>query len=185
MQTFHGGVARTSGAESSGGKRSVLLLGGLAVVALLIGGAGAFAALRGKPGAGAVAGDSASMHPPVVPPSLGSVATTASVTGSVAIAPPPMQGDVDVKIIATPKNATIWLGDEKLGVAPGPVRVKRGPDKVTLTLKADGYAPATVDVVPTESSTVSNVKLTRVGGGVRPTPKPTGAAGEIESPDFK
>jgi hypothetical protein len=96
-----------------------------------------------------------------------------------------VQGDVDVKVIATPKNASIWLDDKKLGVAPGPVKVKRGTEKVTLTLKADGYAPSTVEILPTESSTVSNVKLTKAsGGGARPKPT-TGAAGEIEDPFAK
>jgi serine/threonine-protein kinase len=186
LQTFHGGVATASEVAPKSGTRS-FVLAGVVVGALAIGGVVAFAVV-GRAGGGKVAGaDTAMGSSSGLASGLGSGAGSATVTIPSAVATevaPPVQGDVEVKVIATPKNATIWLGDTKLAVAPGRVKVKGGTEKVTLTLKADGFTSATVDIMPTESSTVSNVKLTRGGGGARPKPT-TGAAGEIEDPFAK
>ncbi|MDB4995837.1 MAG: uncharacterized protein JWM74_3269 [Myxococcaceae bacterium] len=194
MQTFSGGVVASGttagGTEPSGSGKRGIVLGGVVVGALAIGGVIAFAVVSGnKTGAGQKTGgaDSAMVAASGTGSSgLGSGSGSAVVVPSaIATEVAMVQGDVDVTVIATPKNASIWLGDMKLGVAPGPVKVKRGTEKLTLTLKADGYAPSTVEILPTESSTVSNVKLAKTsGGGTRPKPT-TGAAGEIEDPFAK
>jgi hypothetical protein len=54
-----------------------------------------------------------------------------------------------------PAGVLVYEGAQKLGTAPGPVSLAYGSDKVTLTFKADGYAPQTVDVVPSENRAVS------------------------------
>ena len=50
--------------------------------------------------------------------------------------------------------------------APGPITVPFGKEKVTFTIKADGYAPKDVDVIPNTSSTVpaTLTKLGPIGG---------------------
>jgi hypothetical protein len=75
----------------------------------------------------------------------------------------PAGPEVLVTVKATPEHAAIYLGDERIGVAPGPVKLKRGSDKVNLTLKADGFTPGEVSVTPTNDTTVE-VKLGKVAG---------------------
>lgn len=75
---------------------------------------------------------------------------------------------------------TVNLGGDRLGLAPGPVNVKRGGAKVKLNLKADGYLAADVDVTPTENTTIS-ISLTRIPGA-RPAHPTQKQPGEIENP---
>ncbi len=203
MQTFSGGVVASGtpvvGTEPSGSGKRGIVLGGLVVGALAIGGVVAFAIVSGhKTGAAKTASADSAMVVSSAGAGMGSSAGTGSSTGmgsSAVVAPSAIptevvmvQSDVDVTVVATPKNASIWLGDTKLGVAPGPVKVKRGSEKLTLTLKADGYAPSTVEILPTESSTVSNVKLVKASAAAirpKPTAGAAGAAGEIEDPFAK
>ncbi len=61
---------------------------------------------------------------------------------------------VRLTIQSEPANAEIFVGDERLGVAPGPIELEKGEAPVVLTLRAPGHEPGTVEVRPTESGTV-------------------------------
>ena len=87
---------------------------------------------------------------------------------------------IQVTVRGAPELAMIYLGEEKLGTAPGPVKVPRGTATLKLTIRADGFSPASVDVEPTENTVVS-IKLTKNGTGKTGTgTKPPPA--EIENP---
>jgi hypothetical protein len=121
-----------------GGRRAIL------VAALVVGGLGA--------GAGGVVLLS---HPaPRVTVSADPAPASApSAAGVVTLAPAPAapaSSTVAVTVEANAPHASVWVAAKRLGDAPGPVSVPRGAAKLTLTVKADGYVPANVDVVPGE-----------------------------------
>ena len=79
------------------------------------------------------------------------------------------------------EHAAIFLGKERIGTAPGPVKVKRGSEKVKLTLKADGYTATDIELEPSDN-TVLSVKLpkvARVASPIQTTNK------ELEDPFHK
>jgi hypothetical protein len=55
----------------------------------------------------------------------------------------------------------VYLGGEKIGTSAGTLRIKQGDAPVTLTLKAPGYAPSQVDIVPS-ANVVVPAKLVRL-----------------------
>jgi serine/threonine-protein kinase len=67
---------------------------------------------------------------------------------------------VEVTVNTVPAGAEVSLAGEKLGVAPGPFRIKRGDASVKLTVKAAGHTQQSVDVTPTANTAVT-VTLTR------------------------
>jgi eukaryotic-like serine/threonine-protein kinase len=81
--------------------------------------------------------------------------------------------EIELTFDATPKDAEVYLGEVKLGAASGPIRVARGNEKLTLTLKATGYQPKEVEVTPSADGKVE-VKLRRVQGAA-----PRGARGKV------
>ncbi len=78
------------------------------------------------------------------------------------------ESSAKVKFDTVPKAVEVWVGDEKLGVAPGPFDLP--VHGVDVTLKAPGFAPKTMRVVPSKESSVK--------AALAPTPKPK-AAGTI------
>ena len=173
LQTFHGAATEVT----SPPKRRVALALGIAGACVVAGAVSvlALAAGRSQPAiakepsrstGGATAAAMTSAPPP--PPASALTPTTAV-------------AEVQVTVRSTPEHATIYCGDEKLGLAPGPVNVKRGNAKVKLTLKADGYAPADVEVEPSENTTVS-IKLNKNASARPHGPKPT--SGEIPDNPF-
>jgi serine/threonine-protein kinase len=88
--------------------------------------------------------------------------------------------EVLVTIKSTPEHAVIYLGDERLGVAPGPIKLKRGSETVMLTLKADGFTPGNVEVQPSENNMVS-IALTKATPAHRAAPGRKSPQ-EIENP---
>jgi eukaryotic-like serine/threonine-protein kinase len=160
-------------------KRTALYV--LAPVALLVGLGVGFVALKPKPKD--VVGGPGSVTSVAPPGPSASVSTSAAVLVPTVSAPKPPD-DVLVTVKCVPEHATIYLGDERIGVAPGPVKLRRGADKVKLTLKADGFAPTDVELEPVDN-TVLNAKLTKLGGGgiKRPPVTTTGSSsGELEDP---
>jgi len=144
-------------------KSRTLLVVGAAVV--LVGAGVAFVAFR-APAPSAHADRPAATAPPAPttpPPSTAALSVTPSTTAVVPVAPT----TVVVTIQGAPANATVWAAGKKLGDAAQTVSLPVGDAKTTLTVKADGYAPKNVDVVPTTNLTVS-VSLTKLGSIVRP-----------------
>ena len=173
LQTFHGAASEVSAAPK---KRTFLVgIAGACVVAGAVI-AFAFAGTHKKPTAGKGPSPPASSVA-LVPANYAPVPTP---TASAATLTAP--ADVQVTVRSTPDHAAIYFGDVMLGLAPGPVKVKRGEVKVKLTIKANGYATAEVEVEPTENTTVSiklNKSTTARPAGLKPPP-----TGEIPDNPF-
>ncbi|MGH7283430.1 MAG: serine/threonine protein kinase [Polyangiaceae bacterium] len=100
--------------------------------------------------------------PAVTMPTASAMATVGASTPSASSTPlasasasaAPLPKKIAVTFHATPEHAAIYVGDDRIGVAPGPVDLEAGK-KVTLTFKADGYKPVDQDIVPTENQPVS------------------------------
>jgi hypothetical protein len=67
---------------------------------------------------------------------------------------------ISVRIETTPPKAQVFSGDELLGAAPGPFEIEKGK-ALTLTVRASGFTPATVDVAATGDET-KNVMLHKI-----------------------
>jgi hypothetical protein len=148
--------------------RTILFV--VAPLALVIGAIGGFALIRQRAA-------TAVPDPVTTAPVVSTIAPPAT---SVPIVPTvALPQDVLVTVEATPERAGIWLGDEKLGDAPGPVRIKRSDAKVKLAIKAPGHVPQDVEVTPNENTVVS-VKLAKKVAPAIPTHTP--ASREIENP---
>jgi hypothetical protein len=81
---------------------------------------------------------------------------------------------------AKPKELEIYLGDEKLGVAPGPIELPRRDDDVELTFKAAGYHSKTVKT-PCKANLSMVIELQRATPGAAKPPA-TGTAGPPPPP---
>ena len=131
--------------------RSVLIVA-LAAVAIAAIGAGVFM-LRGH----------SPETTPKATPSLSAPDTSAQKTqtapsitpaSSAATSPPStaptpsevLPATVSVRLDVTPKLADVWLGEKKLGAAPGPFTLPRSDKPVQLRVTARGFAQKTVEV---------------------------------------
>jgi serine/threonine-protein kinase len=112
------------------------------------------------------------------PPSTTPATTSApSVAPTVSVAVP--KKDIGLTVRGAPNGAEIWLGEEKLGAAPGPVRVPHGVGTVKITIKASGFQAKEVPVETVDDTTVV-VSLDKIGGAATTgTGKPNK---EIENP---
>jgi serine/threonine-protein kinase len=169
MHTFQGANVDVRPPQK---KRTVLYV--VAPLALVIGAVGGFAILRqtktvAKP-------DTVNTATPVV-------STPAAPATSVPIVPTvAAPAEVMVTVQAQPEHATIWLGDQKLGDAPGPVKVGRGDAKVKLAIKAPGYLPQDIEVTPNENTVVSVKLVRKVVSSSSGTTHKNSSSGEIEDP---
>jgi serine/threonine-protein kinase len=77
--------------------------------------------------------------------------------------------EVLVRFLGAPAGTEIYLGDRKLGVAPGPVKVPRQSGTVQLSVRAASYQPETVEVAGDVDGAVS-LKLQKAPIGGRPAP---------------
>jgi hypothetical protein len=143
-------------------RRRVLLVVTLAMAGI-VGGAAAVVLVAQSHAPAKVTGDlETTAHPPA----------SASTAVLVPLPPPSaaVSEDVAVTVESNVAASSVWLGGKRIGDAPGPLMLARGGDPVTLTVKADGYASSSVDVVPTKDVVVA-VRLAKVaatpGGSVR------------------
>jgi serine/threonine protein kinase len=137
-------------------RRTAMLVVAILAGVLVVGGAGFFVSQRMSSSAAASA---------PAPPASTTVAASATsapaasgaTAGAASSAPALAPTAVAVTIDAMPAGVpiTVYEGTQKLGTAPGPLQLAYGSDKVSLTFKADGYTPQSIDVVPTENRTVS------------------------------
>jgi hypothetical protein len=91
----------------------------------------------------------------------------------VAPAAPAPPAEVAIVVKTTPPGAEVFSGTEKLGLAPGPFRLKRGDAILKLTVKKAGYKPEDITVTPSADGEVT-VSLNKA-----PAPRPR-APGETE-----
>jgi len=93
--------------------------------------------------------------------------------------------DVFVTIEGVPPNTKVLRGGVVVGTAPGRVPLARGGAEVTLVVSADGFAPATLVVVPASDLTRTvklSPKVTPARPPVRPPAPPrTGSASKGSS----
>jgi serine/threonine-protein kinase len=90
---------------------------------------------------------------------------------------PPAMTKISVRVETTPPKAQVFSGEELLGAAPGPFEIEKGK-ALTLTVRASGYTPATVDIAATADETKS-VTLHKVGPAGTATSK---ISRDLESP---
>jgi serine/threonine protein kinase len=153
-------------------KRTLLVT---AIVGAVCLGAGATAVVLAMRHTGDVA---TGMTPPTASTPAGGASLTSPPTAATSAA---LSSEVNVTVEGTPPHATVWVGANKLGDAPGPIKVPRGDAAVTLTVKSDGYAPATAVVVPSGDVLVA-VKLTKLAAGAGSVTAGKRLNKELESP---
>ncbi len=129
-------------------------------------------------------------HKPVV--QVAQTAQVPSVSAPSPTAPPPSvapsaspeaaPAEVQITVRGAPDGASIVLDGRPIGVVPGPVPLKKSDEKVKLTLKADGYSAAEIELVPDESRTVSIKMIKSKSVGAQPKAQKQEQPREIENP---
>jgi serine/threonine-protein kinase len=156
---------------AGGPRRRTLLVAAVAAVGLLAGAAVVVlvAQSRGPASASAPAPASAPALAPASASALGPAPTLGPASASAPPPPVALPANVAVTVESNVAGASVWLGAKRLGDAAGVLALPRGDRAVTLTVKADGYAPSSVDVVPTGDVVVAVklVKLAASSGSAR------------------
>jgi len=80
---------------------------------------------------------------------------------------------VELRIQATPENVEVFLGERRLGAAPGPIELPRGDSELTLTFSAKGYESKRIAVKPSQSVLIP-ISLEKSSTTVKPPPTKTG-----------
>jgi serine/threonine-protein kinase len=98
---------------------------------------------------------------------------------AVAPALPSVQvaSEVELVVESDPEKVEVFVGEKKLGVAPGPFKLPKSSEKVTLVLKASGYASRELEITPLADRVVS-VRLDK--GPRTGKPPPAGKKPEVE-----
>jgi serine/threonine protein kinase len=105
--------------------------------------------------------------------------TTATATGTGAATASSQPATMLVKFDVQPKGATIFRGDDALGIAPGPIALPVG-EKTALRIVAPGYVTKTIDVTPSAGLVVKASLVHEVGSGKPTVAKPISS--DLESP---
>jgi serine/threonine-protein kinase len=79
-----------------------------------------------------------------------SLATAATVVADKATATgdPASAASVSIMLWTKPADVEVWQGAQRLGTSAGPLKLARGTDRVELHLRKEGFADATVSLVP-------------------------------------
>jgi len=163
------GPRTLQGAESdvkpSTGKRTAVVIGGaFALIGIAV---GVGMAMKQSPAPPEATQATQAALAPATPVS----APPPSAAPVVSVAPAP--AEVELTVQSVPATADVYLGAEKLGKAPEPIRMKRGDDRVKLTIKADGYKPTDVEVTPSANAVISVTLTKALAAPVKPK-KPNG-----------
>jgi serine/threonine-protein kinase len=153
-------------------KRTTVIAAAAAALLAAVGGG----VIALQPAAGpAEQGDSTTPGPEAPRPTspATAVATAMHRPADVAPAAPAPPAEVAIVVKTTPPGAEVFSGTEKLGLAPGPFRLKRGDAILKLTVKKAGYKPEDITVTPSADGEVT-VSLNKA-----PAPRPR-APGETE-----
>ncbi len=131
-------------------RKRTTVIAAAAVVALLAAAGGVIAL---QPAAGP-AGQGDSTTPDPTSPAT-AVATAMQRSADVVPAAPAPLAEVAIVVKTTPPGAEVFSGTEKLGLAPGPFRLKRGDASLKLTVKKAGYKPEDITVTPSSDGEVT------------------------------
>jgi hypothetical protein len=82
------------------------------------------------------------------------VVVDAQAPAAVVIDAAPAPATVAITIDKAPAGSEVVLAGQVLGKAPGPFTLARGTAAVTLTVRKQGFATKTIDVVPDGDRTV-------------------------------
>jgi eukaryotic-like serine/threonine-protein kinase len=108
-------------------------------------------------------------------------ATSVATAATAVVAPAPVEQEIEIEVRSAPDKAEVYVGAERLGVVPGPFKVKRGTTPIKLTIKADGYKPQEIEITPDKNVAIP-VPLTKIAApAVRPNKGKSGA-GDLENP---
>ncbi len=105
----------------------------------------------------------------------------------------PAPKEIELSVQTTPPQAAVFLDDVQLGLAPGPFKLGRGSEPVSLVVRAKGYQEGVVKYTPKQSGAVT-IELSKLRPTPRPSPpvrpqprpqprpapRPTPASGELE-----
>jgi serine/threonine-protein kinase len=93
-------------------------------------------------------------------------------------APPPVDGDVTIKVVSNPTGATLLVAGVEKGKTPVEFKLPKSGEPVELTLKRDGYEDSVEKITPDENQRfrvqMSKTKPRAAGGGVLVKPPPGG-----------
>ncbi len=115
-------------------------------------------------------------------PGTGAAPATAAPTAApTAVVTPAVDTEIDVEIQSAPEKAEVFADGQRLGIVPGPFKLKRGSDKIKLTIKAEGYRPQDVEITP-EKNLVIPVPMTKNAPLPVKATKGKGGSGDLENP---
>jgi eukaryotic-like serine/threonine-protein kinase len=158
-------ASRTAGSTAAGETQAALRerrlrAGGVAFVAVAL---FALGIVRGALApvapseAAATQAVTAANAPPIAEPSAVAPAPNAVAV----VATVPSAATVSLVVQTRPEACELYLGDARLGVAPGPFVLPRGDAPLALSVRAPGHKPATLTFVPRSNGT-EKVELARV-----------------------
>ncbi len=182
--------SKTLGASSadvaSPPRRSPVVLGAIALVAVLVGAVGVVV-VKGR--STATAEPRAAASAPIEAASAPATGVTAPPAASVAT-PAPAATTVSLTVEGATLDSVVTVDGKKLGVGQGPFVVPRGQAPLVLSVAAPGYKPFVGAFLPAEDGKVE-ARLERAGGGLKPAAVPAGPgkpaptiSKDLAQPDF-
>jgi len=118
--------------------------------------------------------DAVAAHPPPPPPSPPLPAKPPPEPTVVPEAPL----EIELHVQSTPENVEVHLGERKLGVAPGPIKIPRGDAPIELTFSAKGHQPKSVSVEPNHNILIP---ITLDKEKATSQPRPSGTAKTVKN----
>lgn len=112
----------------------------------------------------------ASVIPTIAPVTTASAAPSATAT-------PAISDKIELRIQATPEGMDVFLGERKLGTAPGPIELPRGEAPLTLTFAAKGYQSKNLPITPSQNVLIP-MTLDKSSTVAKPPSSQTGKTGK-------
>ncbi|MBK9258573.1 MAG: serine/threonine protein kinase [Polyangiaceae bacterium] len=163
-----------AGESKAGGKRTVVLAiaAAFGIAALATGFVMTRPTQATQETPAAVTTPSAEVAPSAAPTIV--PVSTAAPSASAAVSE-----DIELRIQATPENVDVYLGERKLGTAPGPLRLPRGDAPLTVTFSAQGYQSKSIPITPSQNVLIP-ISLDKTVATVKPKPSNTGKRDDLD-----
>lgn len=164
----------------TGGKRSAIIAvaAALGIAAL----ATVFFVSRPESGAADTPVDATKPSADIVQPVASTGPAIAPMASSAPSAAPAtsaaLPDKIELRVKATPENVDVYLGERKLGTAPGPIELPRGDTEISLTFSAKGYQSKSVPITPSQSVLIP-ISLDKAATTVKAPPSKTGKQNEV------